>query len=83
MTNNENCAILYVWHSFAKNQILEDIDYMKKRILCFIALMCVCMGTLCSCIDDDPRREDTDRTLNIANELQKNQPTPTDIDYSL
>lgn len=56
---------------------------MKKRILCFIALMCVCMGTLCSCIDDDPRREDTDRTLNIANELQKNQPTPTDIDYSL
>lgn len=29
------------------------------------------------------RREDTQRTMSVASELQSNQPTPTDISYSL
>ena len=33
--------------------------------------------------DDSARKEDTMRTLSAASTLQSNQPTPTDIDYSL
>ena len=33
--------------------------------------------------DNEERREDTDRTISIANTLQDNQPTPTDMNYSL
>ena len=33
--------------------------------------------------DDSNIRQDTERTISAANNLQSNQPTPTDIDYSL
>lgn len=35
------------------------------------------------CVDDSNIRQDTERTINAANNLQSNQPTPTDINYSL
>ena len=35
------------------------------------------------CVDDSNIRQDTERTINAANNLQNNQPTPTDINYSL
>lgn len=36
-----------------------------------------------SCTDESNRRVDTEKTLSVASELQSNQPTPTDINYSL
>ena len=33
--------------------------------------------------DDSSIRQDTERTISAANNLQSNQPTPTDINYSL
>ena len=44
----------------------------------------VAFATLTSCNEDESkRRADTEKTLAIASKLQSNQPTPTDIDYSL
>lgn len=55
---------------------------MKKFIALFMAG--VAFATLVSCNEDDSkRRADTEKTLAIASKLQSNQPTPTDIDYSL
>lgn len=55
---------------------------MKKLIsLAMIAAM-TASGTS-SCVDDSNIRKDTERTISAANNLQSNQPTPTDIDYSL
>ena len=55
---------------------------MKKFIS--IALIGV-LTTICAsgCVDDSNIRDDTIRTINAANILQDNQPTPTDINYSL
>ena len=36
-----------------------------------------------SCTDDSNIRQDTERTISAANTMQSNQPTPTDINYSL
>ena len=36
-----------------------------------------------SCVEEGASRKDTERTMSAANVLQSNQPTPTDIDYSL
>ena len=42
------------------------------------------MGTmLTSCIEVEGSRQDTINQQQAANDLQSNQPTPTDIDYSL
>lgn len=55
---------------------------MKKIIALFMAG--VAFATLVSCGEDDSkRRADTEKTLAIASKLQSNQPTPTDINYSL
>ena len=56
---------------------------MKKIILILMAIMI--MGTmLVSCTEDDGgSREDVLNQQEAANKLQSNQPTPTDIDYSL
>lgn len=55
---------------------------MKKFIALFMAG--VAFATLTSCNEDESkRRADTEKTLAIASKLQSNQPTPTDIDYSL
>lgn len=59
---------------------------MKKKIL-LSAFIMVLAVTLTACKLKAPkeaaRTTDTKKTLEIANNLQANQPTPTDINYSL
>lgn len=64
---------------------------MKKRfisiltILIMLAVAAVMLVALTSC-EDTPTsgtRADINKTQETANKLQSNQPTPTDIDYSL
>lgn len=56
---------------------------MKKYLSLFIVL-CLMMG-LVACEEPIASGTDNDKavTINIANQLATNQPTPTDIDYSL
>lgn len=56
---------------------------MKKILVFVMAIMM--MATLAGCIDSEPNgtRQDTLNQQKAASELQGNQPTPTDIDYSL
>lgn len=54
---------------------------MKKIIAVFMAIMMVTM--LVSCMTVTGSRQDTLNQQESANKLQHNQPTPTDIDYSL
>lgn len=53
---------------------------IKKFVLCFVAVFAF-LG-LVGC-DDTDSREDVLNTRNITDKLVNNQPTPTDIDYSL
>lgn len=53
-----------------------------KKIIGFV-LVAVMLCTLVGCEDTSGAREDIKATMNAANTLQTNQPTPTDIDYSL
>ena len=58
---------------------------MKKFISLVVAL-CLTMAFLTGCdyeITETNTQEDTEKTIEIADELAGNQPTPTDIDYSL
>jgi len=56
---------------------------MKKIIV--ICMVLAMMFTMIAClpIQDSGSREDVAATMAVASELQENQPTPTDIDYSL
>ena len=55
---------------------------MKKIIAILMVIMI--MGTmLVSCMETGGSRQDTLNQQQSANKLQSNQPTPTDIDYSL
>ena len=61
---------------------------MKKYISIIISLVMIFMMTFCltGCDLDttsDGSDADTKTTITNANKLQKNQPTPTDIEYSL
>lgn len=56
---------------------------MKKL---FLALLLCLSLSLCACeyeYEDSGSKEDTMNTIQTASNLQENQPTPTDIDYSL
>lgn len=55
---------------------------MKKFIAVIATLVLVCL-CLCSCDLLSGSDADVHTTVNIANRLQKNQPTPRDLDYSL
>lgn len=55
---------------------------MFKQITALTLSMAMLTAGTDGC-DTEERREDTDRTISIANTLQDNQPTPTDINYSL
>ena len=55
---------------------------MKKKILVLIALICTTLITGCEYIETETEK-DMSNTLEIGNKLTRNQPTPTDIDYSL
>jgi len=57
---------------------------LKKLLVALSALMLVFMCILSACeAKASGSRTDTVATLEAANTLQSNQPTPTDIDYSL
>ena len=56
---------------------------MKKFISLVVAL-CLMMTCLTGChLEESASKQDKKATLEIADKLSKNQPTPTDIDYSL
>ena len=54
---------------------------MKKKLI-LLALIAILMMTGCS-IEETGARKDTNQTLEIGNAMADNQPTPTDINYSL
>ena len=59
---------------------------MKKKVLAVLATMTLMMSMLVGCemeYEESASSVDKDVTLEIGNELSSNQPTPTDIDYSL
>ena len=55
-----------------------------KKITTVLLIVCMlsCM-VACETEDTSGSRTDTENTIASANKLQTNQPTPTDIDYSL
>ena len=55
---------------------------MKKIVLFVLVLLTSCFA-LTSCSEFSSTKEDIQNQLEIGNELAENQPTPTDIDYSL
>ena len=57
---------------------------MKKfiSIICVIVIMAAMVANFTGC-DTNGREQDTKNTMKNASKLQTNQPTPTDIDYSL
>ena len=55
-----------------------------KKILCLVLCLLATMVMFTSCdIEVDGTTADTQTTIKNAATLQENQPTPTDIDYSL
>lgn len=58
---------------------------MKKVLTIVIALILVVSLTACgtAAVTTEGAKADKENTLAIANKLQENQPTPSDIDYSL
>jgi len=57
---------------------------MKKKILILIAVISTILLTGCDLLyDNTETKKDIKNTLNIGDKLVNNQPTPTDIDYSL
>ena len=55
---------------------------MKKILAVILILVMAASFTACS-VDESGSRKDTEATMDAANTLQSNQPTPTDINYSL
>ena len=57
----------------------------KTKIILLIITMILGVLVLTGCSDYETSntKQDINKTLNIGNELAENQPTPTDIDYSL
>lgn len=66
---------------------LKEIWKMKKRILALLMTLVLMISSLVGCDDYVPEErgseQETKATVEIADKLAKNQPTPTDIDYSL
>ena len=57
---------------------------MKKIITCLISIILIVTLTACgTAIVASGSKADTKSTIDIADKLQTNQPTPTDIDYSI
>lgn len=55
---------------------------MKKFIGILLVLVCI-VGIMTGCDEVSGSTADKTNTIKIADKLQENQPTPTDIDYSL
>lgn len=56
---------------------------MKKVIAVIMALVVVMSFAACDIEESSGSAKDQQNTMEIADKLQSNQPTPTDIDYSL
>lgn len=55
-----------------------------KKFLNLVLALCLTMACLTGCeIDDTASEKDIEMTQQVTNQLVSNQPTPTDIDYSL
>lgn len=55
-----------------------------KKFLSLVLALCLTMACLTGCERDETASEkDIEKTQKVTNELVSNQPTPTDIDYSL
>lgn len=55
-----------------------------KKLIAFILALVMCLAVLFGCaVEADGTRADMLTTQEAANRLQANQPTPTDIEYSL
>ena len=61
---------------------MRNLGNKRFRKIIFIITIFV-LTTLSACEDSGGAREDTANTLMLADKLQQQQPTPTDIDYSL
>ena len=61
----------------------------SKRFLAIVMVVVVAIASFCfmGCVSTtsttNGSRQDANNTINIGSKLQNNQPTPTDIDYSL
>ena len=58
---------------------------MKKKLIIMVGILILTLVTLTGCTEvaSTNTKKDVEATLNMGNTLAKNQPTPTDIDYSL
>lgn len=58
-------------------------DMKKSKIIVLVGMLVIGLVLLTGCSDTSETSKDVKSTLNIGEKLTKNQPTPTDIDYSL
>lgn len=58
---------------------------MKKKLIIMVEILILTLVTLTGCTEvaSTNTKKDVEATLNMGNTLAENQPTPTDIDYSL
>lgn len=65
-------------------KILMNKKFITVSVLIILAILTL---LLTGCEIEEPKqsstKKDTQQTINIGNKLAENQPTPTDIDYSL
>lgn len=57
--------------------------YINKKFICVAMIVVVLFAMFTGCVVTDGTYQDTLNTKEAAANLQENQPTPTDIDYSL
>lgn len=58
--------------------------YINKKFICIMLVIIALIGMLAGCdVEPNGSYVDTTRTIKAASTLQENQPTPTDINYSL
>lgn len=58
---------------------------MKNKLIIMVGILILTLVTLTGCTEvaSTNTKKDVEATLNMGNTLAENQPTPTDIDYSL
>lgn len=58
---------------------------MKKKLIIMVGILILTLVTLTGCTEvaSTNTKKDVEATLTMGNTLAENQPTPTDIDYSL
>lgn len=56
---------------------------MRKFLTIFMAIILICTLNSCYSTSDAGSKADINNTIEAASKLQTNQPTPTDIEYSL